>query len=52
MCLTLCDPIDGSLPDSSVNGILQAKILALPNMLGAHDLLHYHPGLSRVGGWS
>ena len=24
----------------------------LPNMLGAHDLLHYHPGLSRVGGWS
>ena len=24
---------------------------ALPNMLGDHDLLHYHPGLSRVGGW-
>ena len=27
MCLTLCDPIDGSLPDSSVYGILQARIL-------------------------
>lgn len=24
----------------------------LPSMLGAHDLLYYHPGLSRVGGWS
>ena len=26
-CLTLCDPIDASLPGSSVPGILQAKIL-------------------------
>ena len=26
-CLTLCDPIDGSLPGSSVPGILQARIL-------------------------
>ena len=26
-CLTLCDPIDGSPPGSSVPGILQAKIL-------------------------
>ena len=26
-CLTLCDPIDGSLPGSSVLGILQARIL-------------------------
>ena len=26
-CLTLCDPIDGSPPDSSVPGILQARIL-------------------------
>ena len=24
-CLTLCDPIDGSPPDSSVPGILQAR---------------------------
>ena len=26
-CLTLCDPIDSSLPGSSVHGILQARIL-------------------------
>ena len=26
-CLTLCDPIDGSLPGSSVPGILQARML-------------------------
>ena len=26
-CLTLCDPMDCSLPDSSVHGILQARIL-------------------------
>ena len=26
-CLTLCDPIDGSLPGSPVPGILQARSL-------------------------
>ena len=26
-CPTLCDPIDGSLPGSSVHGILQARLL-------------------------
>jgi len=26
-CPTLCDPIDGSPPDSSVPGIIQARIL-------------------------
>ena len=26
-CSTLCDPIDGSPPDSSVPGILQARTL-------------------------
>ena len=26
-CLTLCDPIDGSPPGSSVHGIFQARIL-------------------------
>ena len=26
-CLTLCDPIDGSPPGSSVSGILQARVL-------------------------
>ena len=27
LCLTLCDPVDLSLPGSSVHGILQARIL-------------------------
>ena len=27
VCLTLCDPIDGSPPDSPVPGILQARTL-------------------------
>ena len=27
LCLTLCDPIDGSPPGSAVPGILQAKTL-------------------------
>ena len=26
-CLTLCDPMDCNLPDSSVHGILQSRIL-------------------------
>ena len=26
-CLTLCDPIDCSLPGSSVHGIFQARVL-------------------------
>ena len=26
-CLTLCDPMDSSLPGSTVNGIFQARIL-------------------------
>ena len=26
-CPTLCDPIDGSLPVSSVHGIFQARVL-------------------------
>ena len=26
-CPTLCNPIDGSLPDSSIPGILQARML-------------------------
>ena len=27
LCLTLCDPIDGSPPVSSIHGIFQARIL-------------------------
>ena len=37
-CLTLCDPMDCSLPGSSVHGILQARILewvAIPSSRGS-----------------
>ena len=27
LCMTICNPMDGSLPDSSVHGILQGRIL-------------------------
>ena len=27
LCLTLCDPMDYSLPGSSIHGILQARVL-------------------------
>ena len=27
LCLTLCDPMDCSLPGSSIHGIFQARIL-------------------------
>ena len=27
LCLTLCDPVDGSPPGSSIHGLLQAGIL-------------------------
>ena len=27
MCLTLCDAIDSSLPDTPIPGILQARVL-------------------------
>ena len=38
LCLTLCDPMDCRLPDSSVRGILQARILewvAMPSSRGS-----------------
>ena len=37
-CPTLCDPMDYSLPGSSVHGILQARILewvAMPSSRGS-----------------
>ena len=34
LCLTLCDPIDCSLPDSSVHSILQARIMECFHCLG------------------
>ena len=38
MCPALCDPMDGSLPGSSVHGILQARILKLVVMASLEDL--------------
>ena len=32
LCLTLCDPLDCSLPGSSVHGILQARVLECVTM--------------------
>ena len=40
-CLTLCDPMDCSLPGSSVHGILQARIMVV--MLSSRD--PPHPGI-------
>ena len=37
-CLTLCDPMDGSPPGSSVPGILQARILEWIAMPSSRDL--------------
>ena len=37
-CLTLCDPMDGSTPGSSVQGILQARILEWVAMPSSRDL--------------
>ena len=36
-CLTLCDPMDCSPPNSSVCGILQARILEWIAMLSSRD---------------
>ena len=41
LCLTLCNPTDCSLPDSSVHGILQARILewvAISFLRGSYQL--------------
>ena len=42
-CLTLCDPMDCSLPGSSVHGILQARILERIAIPFSRDLLD--PGI-------
>ena len=51
LCLTLCDPMDCSLPGSSVHGVLQARILewvARPSSRGLNPrllcLLHWQAG--------
>ena len=47
-CPTLCDPMDCSLPGSSVYGILQARILkwvAMPSSRGSSQPRDWNPGL-------
>ena len=39
-CLTLCDPMDCSLPGSSVHGILRAGTLEWVTILSPGDLLN------------
>ena len=41
-CLTLCDPMDCSLPDSSVHGILLARILEWVAIFFSKNLLIYN----------
>ena len=43
LCLTLCDPIDCSLPGSSIHGIFQARILEWVAIPSPGDLLD--PGI-------
>ena len=44
-CPTLCNPVDCSPPGSSVNGILQARMLLCPPPGdGTCSLLHWHVG--------
>ena len=39
LCLTLSDPMDCSLPGSSVHGIFQARVLEWGAIAFAHSLL-------------
>ena len=42
LCLTLCDPIDGSLPGSSVPGILQARTLEWVAIAFSAEMMKLH----------
>ena len=49
-CLTLCDPVDASLPGFSVSENLEARILewlAMPSSRGSSQPRELNPGLSR-----
>ena len=49
-CLTLCDPMDGSPPGSSVHGISQARILEWVAIPFPGDLPH--PGIKTISQFS
>ena len=48
LCLTLCDPIDGSPPGSSVPGILQERILEWVAISFSNARVHAKALLSSV----
>ena len=56
-CVTLCDPMDCSLPGSSVHGVLLARILAwvaMPSSRGSslpRDQTHIYSGSCITGGF-
>ena len=57
LCPTLCDPVDCSLPGSSVHGILQARILewvTISFSRGSYISLnpHYSPSVFTLLSWS
>ena len=43
LCPTLCDPIDGSPPGSSIPGILQARILEWVAISFSNACMHAKP---------
>ena len=47
LCLTLCNPMDCSPPDSSVHGVLQARILEWVDVPSSRDLPD--PGIKPSG---
>ena len=47
-CLTLCDPMDSSLPGSSIHGILQARVLEWGAIAFSRAQAYRHLNLSRV----
>ena len=52
LCPTLCDPVDCSLPGSSVNGIFQARVLewvAIAFPRGSSQARDRTPGLPHCG---
>jgi len=54
LCLTLCNPRDSSLPDSSVHGILQARVLervAMPSCKGSSCSQGLSPSLLCLLHW-
>ena len=44
-CLTLCDPMDCSLPDSPLHGIFQARVLEWVVFPSPGNLPHLDPGI-------